>query len=300
MTTLKHTTVILVLLMLTVLFPGKAQDADTTYWKKSTSLGLNFSQIKLHNWAGGGQSAISLSGISNTSLTYNRERVNWINTLDIGYGLVRLGGRDSEFRKSDDKIILTSKYSISKNPKLKYSALFDLRTQMAPGYNYAQTTDGRDSVIYVSNFFAPAYTVFALGATYSPHESFYLFVSPLTNKNTIVADRVLSEQGAFGVDPGSRFRKELGAYLTAKYSDTIVKNVILKSDLNMFANYSNLETIDISWETQVIMKVNKYLSVNFVTQLIYDDDIDVTREDGTKGPALQVKEVLAVGLSFLF
>lgn len=281
-----------------------AQDSeiqkDTSYWKKSSTFTVNFSQVKLHNWAGGGQSAISLAGLTNNSFIYTKGKAKWNNTLDIGYGLVRIGDKGNQFRKSEDKIIFSSKYSYSSNPKLKYSVLLDLRTQMAPGFNYHTTKDGRDSSVFISTIFAPAYTVFALGATYMPHESFYLFVSPLTNKNTIVANKTLSDQGAFGVEPGNRFRKEIGAYITAKFKDTIVKNVILRSDINLFANYEKLKTIDIIWETQVIMKVNKYLNVNFATNLIYDDDIMVTREDKSKGPALQVKEVLAVGLSFNF
>jgi hypothetical protein len=57
------------------------------------------------------------------------------------------------------------------------------------------------------------------------------------------------------------------------------------------------------------MKVNKFLVVSFITQLIYDDDIMVPFDsdksgviepgEGTKSK-VQFKEILGVGLSFKF
>jgi hypothetical protein len=46
------------------------------------------------------------------------------------------------------------------------------------------------------------------------------------------------------------------------------------------------------------MKVNKYINVSLSTNLIYDQDIQITRKDETVGPAVQFKEVLAVGFSY--
>jgi hypothetical protein len=56
------------------------------------------------------------------------------------------------------------------------------------------------------------------------------------------------------------------------------------------------------------MKINKFLSANLATQMIYDNDIPVAveRTDATgvkvmgTGPRLQFKEVLSLGLSVKF
>lgn len=57
------------------------------------------------------------------------------------------------------------------------------------------------------------------------------------------------------------------------------------------------------------MKVNKYLSFNFNTHLIYDDNIGVPfdkNNDGTIAPGesirslVQFKEIFGVGLSYKF
>jgi hypothetical protein len=49
------------------------------------------------------------------------------------------------------------------------------------------------------------------------------------------------------------------------------------------------------------MKVNEWLSANFLTQLIYDDDIKIMNADTGKGsPMVQFMEMFGIGLSFKF
>ncbi len=56
------------------------------------------------------------------------------------------------------------------------------------------------------------------------------------------------------------------------------------------------------------MKVNKYFSATISTEMIYDDDIKIVEdkndngiiESGEKGPRLQFKEVLAIGIAYKF
>jgi hypothetical protein len=54
------------------------------------------------------------------------------------------------------------------------------------------------------------------------------------------------------------------------------------------------------------MKVNKYITVNFTTHLIYDHDIKIAvdnNDDGVvdaTGARTQFKQVLAVGFSYKF
>ena len=56
-----------------------------------------------------------------------------------------------------------------------------------------------------------------------------------------------------------------------------------------------------NWEVLIAMKVNKFLSVNINTNLIYDFDVKSKNADGTEGPAkVQFKELLGIGLSYNF
>jgi hypothetical protein len=172
---------------------------------------------------------------------------------------------------------------------------------MAPGYNYPD-----DSTV-ISRFLAPGYLIGALGIDYKPNESFTAFVAPLTLKMTMVNDGDLSDEGAFGVEPGKRTYGEFGAYVRLFGKKTIMENVVFQTKLDLFSNYlHNPQNIDVSWETLLSMKVNHFISTTLSTHLVYDDDIKIpvdSNDDGITdktGPRIQFKEVLAVGFSLIF
>ena len=86
-----------------------------------------------------------------------------------------------------------------------------------------------------------------------------------------------------------------------------MENVVFQTKLDLFSNYLNKpQNIDVSWETLLSMKVNKFISATLSTHLLYDDDIKIavdTDDDGVTdktGPRIQFKEVLAVGFSLIF
>ena len=114
---------------------------------------------------------------------------------------------------------------------------------------------------------------------YKPNAYFSAFIAPLTAKFTFVTNDSLSNKGAFGVNPGEKVKSEIGGYIRAIFSKNdfkaeFLKNVSFTTKIDLFSNYAhNPQNIDVSWETLIAMKVNKYISVNFNTHLIYDDDI---------------------------
>ncbi|HSL86188.1 MAG TPA: hypothetical protein VK861_04585, partial [Bacteroidales bacterium] len=100
---------------------------------------------------------------------------------------------------------------------------------------------------------------------------------------------------------------ELGGYIRAIYSKNDFKNELLQNvsfttKIDLFSNYlNNPQNIDVSWETLIALKVNKYISVNLNTHLIYDDDIKILVEGSeTPGPRIQFKEIFGVGFSYNF
>jgi hypothetical protein len=219
----------------------------------------------------------------------------------MGYGLIKVGEEpEAAFRKSDDKLIYITKFGISQTSKLKYTALADFRTQFTKGFKYSVDSNEVEQKELISEFLSPAFLVTGIGVEYTPFSDLYIFFSPLTIKTTIVKERRLSNIGAFGVKPGEFARKEFGAYLTTKYKLKLMENITLQTNVNLFSNYETMDEIDVFADLLLLMKVNKLVNVSFTTNLIYDDDITITRQDDTVGPALQVKEVLAVGLSFMF
>jgi hypothetical protein len=293
----------------------RSSNADTVIgWKKGGIVNLNFSQASFNNWAAGGQNSISMNGIISTFINYRTNKTSWDNMLDIGYGLLQQGKKG--FIKTDDKIDLTSKYGREASQKWYYALLLNFKTQMTPGYNYPN-----DSV-KISDFLAPAYLLGALGMDYKPDTSFTCFIAPLTLKTTIVNNTPLADAGAFGVTPakydtatntvlqhGKKIRNELGGYVRIVYKRTFFKDrsVSLLSKLDLFSNYlHNPQNIDVSWETIIGFKVNKFISASITTHLLYDDDIKIkvdNNRDGITdviGPRTQFKEVIGIGFSYKF
>ena len=53
-------------------------------------------------------------------------------------------------------------------------------------------------------------------------------------------------------------------------------------------------------EAGLNLKVNDFIQSKVNTQLIYDDDVKVTRSDGTRGRDVQLKNVITVGFTLKF
>ncbi len=300
------------------------QDEDApadTSWNTGGTLGLNFSQVYLENWAAGGQSSISGTALVNAFANYKKDRLSWDNTLDLAYGILRQGD-EGVVIKTDDRLDFSSKFGYKASKKWYYSGLVNFRTQFAPGYELVDGVPDENNLI--SQFLAPAYTLASLGMDYKPNDKLTVFLSPVTYKQTIVLNDSLADVGAFGVEAaefnefgekvtdGRNFRHEVGGYIRLAYTANLVENVSLTTRADFFSNYlNNPENIDINWEMLISMKINKFMSATITTQLIYDDDITLQKKDpvlndeGTvvdsgRGPGVQFKEVLAIGFNYKF
>jgi hypothetical protein len=283
--------------------------SDTTQgWKKGGVFAVNLSQTSLTNWAAGGQNSLAINGLFSAFINYKMNKSVWDNSLDIGYGLLKQGS-GSGFMKTDDKFDFLSKYGHKAFKNTYYAFLFNFKTQMAPGYKYPDKTNT------ISDLFSPAYLLVALGMDFKPNAYFSAFIAPLTGKFTFVTDQRLSDAGAFGVAPGKKTLSELGGYMRAIYSKNdfkseFMKNVSFTTKIDLFSNYlKKPQNIVVNWETQIALKVNKFISANFNTQLIYDDKIKVPFDKNRNGSIeldegirskVQFKEILGVGFSYNF
>jgi hypothetical protein len=268
-------------------------------WRKTGNLRISFSQAHFENWAAGGHNNYAANSLFESVFIYKKEKVNWQNRIEIAYGFIHR--EEIGIVKSDDKIDFVSNYSFKAYNDFNYSALINFRTQMAPGYFYSN-----DSVL-ISDFLAPAFMVTSIGMNYKPQEDITFVLSPLSGKLTIVNNKQLSNEGAYGVEPGKKLRAEFGAHFKAMIRKEILENITLQSTLDLFSNYLvKPENIDINWETMIILKVNKYITANISMHLIYDDDIEIQIDKTGDGmldsfaPRTQFKEILSIGLSFKF
>ena len=272
---------------------------DTTkHWQYGGNLDINFSQIALENWTGGGQNAISATSLLNFKTKYEKGKSEWINTLDFGYGLTRQGGTSEPFRKSDDRLELSSNYGHRLIPDLQLVGALNFRTAISRGFNYSEDAQGQTQKNLISDFMAPGYLVISTGLRYTPFPNLKLRLSPVSGKFTFMFNDTLSDRGSFGVPAGETVRQELGSNFSLKMSGKLWDNITYQTTARLFSAYKNPLEIDVNWDGRLNLKVNDYMSTSITIALIYDEDVDIERPDGSVGPAVQFKEVLAVGFNF--
>lgn len=276
----------------------KAQTDEQGYedgkWVLSGVTGLNISQTALSNWSAGGENSLAGNAYLNGKLLRKSGNWLWQNTLVLEYGLSN--NKTNGTQKTNDNINFTTQLGYTADNKWFYTAMGDLKTQFYKGYKYPDKTH------YISSFFAPAYSNISLGLEYRPKANYSLYFSPVAGKLTIVADHYLSDTGAFGVDPGDKFKAEFGSYFKARAEQAVMENVQLVTTLDLFTPYNKqFGNIDVNWDVLVSMKINKYLSATINTTLKYDNDVKRVGADGEKkGAKVQFKEVLGIGVAYNF
>lgn len=291
---------ILTVALLIAAFTVQGQTVDSVTVEKKGSWGVNFANVGLSNWAGGGENSLAIGTVFNTSVTRTKGTATWKNQADFALGGAKVGEQD--FRKTDDNIILLSQYSKEIKSNLAWSLTGVLRTQLLVGNTFADdpVNVGEEIATKISNFMAPGYLSLNLGIDHKVGKHLSISFAPAAGKFTFVSDDELSAAGAYGVDAGEKFRAEFGTNLLATLSLPLMENITFTSTANFFTPYAEtFGTIDVNWETLLVMKVNKWFNATFGTQLIYDADILFAPEGGGNPTReLQFKHVLNFGANF--
>ncbi len=278
------------------------------YWSVTSLFGLSGSQTSFVNWAAGGRNNVAVLGFIDFSAIYQKRKVKWSNDVKLALGgmyYTDSAGKVQGLQKTDDRIDLASSIGYEFKPFWFLTAIGGFRTQFLDGFSFPNDS------IPISRFMAPGYTSFSLGIEYSPVNYFNAYLSPVAAKMTFVNDQRLADSGAFGVKAaeldangnilkqGLRFRSEIGAYFRLRFQKEIVKNIEMKTRLELFSNYvNNPQNIDVNFENIFTFKVNKWFQASLQWNVIYDDDIDIRDSKGNIGPRTQFKSVLGLGISY--
>ncbi len=290
----------------------KKRDTVDLGWRVKNEVGLLLNQVSFTNWNSGGTNSISGIISGKSAAKFKKEKWFWKSDLNLKYGLNKQEGNG--IKKTEDIIEVNSSivYETDSISNWFYSARFSFNTQFSDGYKYPNKDEA------ISRFFAPAYMFFGIGMEYGKnidHLSFY--ASPFTVKTTFVLDDHLANKGAFGVNPaiydeegnmlreGEKVKQGVGILLTNKYEEQLFENIKLNSHLKLYTDYiNNFGNIDVDWEVNVDMKVNKFVKATLGSHLRYDDDIkvetkrnEITNEEIViEGPSMQWKQILGVGI----
>lgn len=278
-----------------------ANKAAAGPWSWYTKFGVGFTSVQLTNWTGGGQDAISVALNCLASYDYTDSVFYLDNEMQLGYGLVRQGKQ--AIQKSDDRIILSSRASHNTSDWYRFTGFIDLRSQFVDGFNYG-VLDSLGNPKLISSLFAPAFLTAALGAELRPVPEVKILAAPLSSRSTFVTDDriiaagVASGDGVFGLAPGERSKTSLGAVVNASIDWEMFTNVTLRTRFNGFMPYETPDLWVVTLENAVMMKVNSWLNISWLSDVFYDDRIPVLRTDGTTGPATQLRNQLIVNINW--
>ena len=255
---------------------------STSNWTNKGVFTFLFNQASFSNWIAGGENSVSGTVSINYDFNYKKGDWTWDNKIITKYGITNVSGTGT--RKTDDFFEINSLVGKSTGKHWSYSFLTNIRSQFTTGFDYS--TDPRTET---SEFFAPGYVTAGPGMYYKKADNFNFHVSPATMKATYVSQRF---SGMYGTDPGETSRYELGFYTALYYKATLMENVTVENIFNAYANYlEETQNIDINYQVNFVMQINKYLSTNLNLHMIIDDNAS-TR--------VQFKQLFGLGVNYIF
>ena len=270
----------------------KKEEQQKEGWTKGGIFTLNLSQGASQNWAAGAeQSSFSVNSIIQAFAFYKKNKVSWDNTFNGQYGIVNATSIGT--RKNDDRIDVLSKlgYMLDKS-KWSLTLLGNVRTQFTDGFDYSTTPAKKNSA-----FFSPAFLLISPGINYKPINGVDIFISPITGRWIIVQQDSL--RALYQVPENKNSIYEMGAFASIQVKRDIAKNMNYVARFDLFSNYKrDPQNVDVFWTNMINMKVNKYISVTYNFDLIYDHDVENVKTGGLLGT--QLKSLIGVGLSAKF
>lgn len=262
------------------------------YWTNGIMNQVGFSQVSLTNWASGGVGSIAMNAYVDAHANYKKGLMIWENRANLAYGFVSTFGE--QFKKSDDRIQLESKWGYGIANKIYASAVFNFRTQFANGYKYGATKADNKRI---STFMAPGYITVGVGADWKPFDFLSVNVAPLTGNFVIVGVEELRK--SYGNAEDQAVRTEIGAQFKGDFKKNF-NGWGVGTALTLFWDYLyKSATPQVYWDFNFDFKINKFLSAGLRTNLIYDQKIMKKDDSGVDVPrGVQFKEALS--LSFVY
>jgi opacity protein-like surface antigen len=264
---------------------SRVDDAIPNGWKKTGAISFLFNQSAFNNeWKSGGTS--SYAGNLSINYDFNYKKDSWVcdNKIFGSYGVTQIKGADKP-TKTDDRLEFTSLLGKKASGYWYYSAFLNFKTQFDSGFDAKSGTR-------TSHFFSPAYLQIGPGMLWKKSDNLKVNIAPATSRLIIVDGQFTELGSSFGVEQGKTTRFEFGAALNAYYKLQLMENISMENILNLYSNYLDKPgNVDVDYQMNLVMKVNKYISANLSLQTIYDDNAI---------KAVQVKEVFGLGVNYGF
>ncbi len=263
------------------------------YWFPGLESNIQFSQTYISpNWHKGGNSALALHSKQLLRLSYEKDKVNWLNELEWRVGL-NAEIRDSlqGYNISDDLLRLRSNLGIKAFKGWYYSLDVEARTQ-------AFEQKSEDKTVIYSAFASPLTLTAGLGMKWvvdNKSKTHYgrrfrldLNIAPLAYDFKWSARKDI-DMTRHGFEEGKNIYSAIGSMLRANMIWDFTDTFAWESRLYYNTSYKRIET---EFENSLIFAFNRYFSTRVNVLLRYDDAVPLTPENRSR---LQIYEMLTVG-----
>lgn len=273
----------------------ETQDS-TKVWTRGGNISFLFNQSTFDNWLAGGENNFSGNLGLNYDFNYKKNDWTWDNKIIAEYGILQT--KNSEFeKKTTDRLEFNSVVGKKASENWYYSFFLNFRTQFTDGYVYDKDANGKEIRENNTKFMSPGYLTFGPGMLWKKSDNLKFNLAPATSKITFVSDDFTSDVDYvdgdyFGVDANSSMRYELGFYASGYYKFNIMENISMENILSLYSNYlEDPQNVDVDYQMNIVMTINRYISANLTFQTIYDDN-------AFKG--FQTRQVFGVGVNYGF
>ncbi|WP_298889711.1 DUF3078 domain-containing protein [Porphyromonas vaginalis] len=263
------------------------------YWFPGLESNIQFSQTYISpNWHKGGNSALALHSKQLLRLSYEKDKVNWLNELEWRLGL-NAEIRDSlqGYNVSDDLLRLRSNLGIKAFKGWYYSLDVEARTQA-----FEQRSE--DKTVVYSAFASPLTLTAGLGMKWvvdNKSKTYYgrrfrldLNIAPLAYDFKWSARKDI-DMTRHGFEEGKNIYSAIGSMLRANMIWNFTDTFAWESRLYYNTSYKRIET---EFENSLVFAFSRYISTRINVLLRYDDAVPLTPENKSR---LQIYEMLTIG-----
>lgn len=265
-------------------------------WTRGGNISFLFNQSTFDNWLAGGENNFSGNVGLNYDFNYKKNDWTWDNKIIAEYGILQTKNAEFE-KKTTDRLEFNSVVGKRASEYWYYSFFLNFRTQFTDGYVYDKDANGKEIRENNTKFMSPGYLTFGPGMLWKKSDNLKVNLAPATSKITFVSDDFTSDVDYvdgdyFGVDANKSMRYELGFYASVYYKFNIMENISMENILNLYSNYlEDPQNVDLDYQMNIVMTINRYISANLTFQTIYDDN-------AFKG--FQTRQVFGVGVNYGF
>ena len=263
------------------------------YWFLGLESNIQFSQTYISpNWHKGGNSALALHSKQLLRLSYEKDKVNWLNELEWRLGL-NAEIRDSlhGYNVSDDLLRLRSNLGIKAFKGWYYSLDVEARTQA-----FEQRSE--DKTVVYSAFASPLTLTAGLGMKWvvdNKSKTHYgrrfrldLNIAPLAYDFKWSARKDI-DMTRHGFEEDKNIYSAIGSMLRANMIWDFTDTFAWESRLYYNTSYKRVET---EFENSLVFAFSRYISTRVNVLLRYDDAVPITPENKSR---LQIYEMLTIG-----